>query len=225
MKAIGYVRVSTADQATSGLGLEAQRESIARCAAGLGAEVGGVFADEGVSGSVSIEGRPGLLAAVGELRRGDVLLVAKRDRLGRDVVAVALLERLVARKGARIVSAAGEGTADDDPGSILMRRLLDAFAEHERLLIGARTKAALRAKRARGERAGNVPWGFRALEDGRLVEEPREVEVARLAAELRRDGLTVSEVEVALRDRGVRGRNGLPLGRSRVGVLVQGVAS
>ena len=83
-----------------------------------------------------------------------MLIVAKRDRLGRDVIAVAMIERLAERKGARILSAAGEGTEGSDPASMLQRRILDAFSEYERLIIGARTKAALKAKRARGEAAG-----------------------------------------------------------------------
>lgn len=60
-----------------------------------------------------------------------------------------------------MVSAAGEGTDSDNPTDILMRRIVDAFGEDERLLIGARAKAALRAKRAQGLRAGDVPFGFR----------------------------------------------------------------
>src|SRR5579872_6505793 len=151
-KIIGYTRVSTGAQAVSGLGLEAQEAQIRTTAARLGLEVAAIFSDEGLSGSLSLEERPQLLAAVDALSRGDVLLVAKRDRLGRDVVAVALIERLVARKGARVVSAAGEGTDAEDPTALLMRRIVDSFAEYERLLIGARTKAALKAKRARGER-------------------------------------------------------------------------
>ena len=81
-----------------------------------------------------------------------MLLVAKRDRLGRDVIAVAMIERLIAKRGARVVSAAGEGTDSDDPSALLMRRLIDSFAEYERALIAARTRAALAAKRRRGER-------------------------------------------------------------------------
>jgi hypothetical protein len=53
-----------------------------------------------------------------------VLLVAKRDRLGRDVLNVAMIERLLERKCARVVSAAGEGTEDDGPTSILMRQII-----------------------------------------------------------------------------------------------------
>lgn len=115
--------------------------------------------------------REGLLAAIQELRRGDVLLVAKRDRLGGDVIKVATIERLIERKGARVVSAAGEGTDSDDPTAMLMRRMIDSFAEYERLLIGMRTKAALRAKRARGERfSRRPPFGYRRAADGRKLE-------------------------------------------------------
>jgi DNA invertase Pin-like site-specific DNA recombinase len=60
-----------------------------------------------------------------------VLLVAKRDRIGRlDPLPMAMIESAVRRKRARIVSAAGEGTENDDPSSILMRRMIDAFAEY-----------------------------------------------------------------------------------------------
>src|SRR5262245_6940932 len=109
-RTLGYVRCSTGEQAESGLGLEAQRKAIADHAKRAGLELAGVLEDAGVSGSTKAEERVGLMSAVGMLRRGDVLLVAKRDRLGRDVVNVALVERLVERKGARVVSVAGEGT-------------------------------------------------------------------------------------------------------------------
>jgi site-specific DNA recombinase len=173
-RAIAYVRVSTDQQVDSGLGLDAQRRSIEQAAARLGLAIAGSYTDAGLSGSKSIEDRPGLLDAVTALKRGDVLLIAKRDRLGRDVVAVALIERLIARKGAKVISAAGEGTESDDPTALLMRRMIDAFAEYERLLIGARTKAALRAKRAQGFRAGNTPFGFTADALGRLMPNERE---------------------------------------------------
>jgi DNA invertase Pin-like site-specific DNA recombinase len=78
--------------------------------------------DAGTSGKLGIEDPPVLLEAVAALRRGDVLLVAKRDRIGRDVIAVAMIERLFAKRGARVISAAGEGTESDDPAGLLMRR-------------------------------------------------------------------------------------------------------
>jgi DNA invertase Pin-like site-specific DNA recombinase len=73
---------------------------------------------------------------------------AKRDRLARDSFLAVLIEREATRAGARIVSAAGEGTDTDDPAAVFTRRILDAVAELERALTAARTRAALRAKRA-----------------------------------------------------------------------------
>jgi len=221
MRAVGYVRVSTTEQATSGLGLEAQRAALASAAARLGAPLAAVYEDAGLSGSLAAEDRPGLLAAIDALRRGDILLVAKRDRLGRDVVAVALVERLVARKGARVVSAAGEGTDGDDPTAILMRRIIDAFSEHERLLIGSRTKAALRAKRARGERAGNVPFGFRATPEGRLEPNEREQAVIAEAVALRAAGRSFRDTTLDLACRGFVGRAGRPLGLAQVHAILK----
>src|SRR5262245_3225867 len=114
-RAVAYVRVSTPDQAESGLGLEAQDAAIQAAAARLGVTVGRTFEDAGVSGGLPLEQRPGLLATLDAVRAGDVLLVARRDRLGRDVLNVAMIERLVERRGARVCSAAGEGTDDDSP--------------------------------------------------------------------------------------------------------------
>jgi DNA invertase Pin-like site-specific DNA recombinase len=160
-RAFAYLRVSTDKQAESGLGLDAQRAGVTVCAARLGLPLVAVLTDAGTSGSLAIEDRPVLLDAVALLKRGDVLIVAKRDRLGRDVIAVAMIERLVTKRGARVVSAAGEGTDSDDPSGLLMRRLIDSFSEYERLIIGARTRSALAAKRRRGERiSGFLPFGY-----------------------------------------------------------------
>src|SRR6185436_6423611 len=115
MQAVVYLRVSTDEQADSRAGLEAQADNCRRCALDLGAELVGPFADEGVSGASGLDKRPGLLQAIAELTRGDVLLVAKRDRLGRDPICIAMIEAAVKRKGSRITSSAGEGTEGDDP--------------------------------------------------------------------------------------------------------------
>ncbi|HYC76206.1 MAG TPA: recombinase family protein [Planctomycetota bacterium] len=206
--AVAYSRVSTDSQSETGLGLHAQRTAIDAAARRLGVDVASWHENAGVSGSTSAEERVGLMAAIGNLRRGDVLLVAKRDRLGRDVVNVALVERLVERKGARIVSAAGEGTDSAEPTALLMRRIVDAFAEYERLLIGARTKAALRAKRGRGERAGNVPFGYVADAAGRLTAHADEQRVLSFMRERRTAGDSLRADAAALDAAGVRPRGG-----------------
>lgn len=206
--AVGYLRVSTDGQVISGLGLDAQRAAITGAAARLGLSVAQWFTDAGVSGGASLDARPGLLAAIDALRRGDALIVAKRDRLGRDVLNVALAERLAQRKGARVVSAAGEGTDGDGPTDVLMRQMLDAFAQFEKALIGARTRAALQAKRARGYRAGTVPFGYVADADGRLSPDAGEQRILGRVAELRAAGMTGAAIADALNTQGYRTRQG-----------------
>jgi DNA invertase Pin-like site-specific DNA recombinase len=168
-RAIGYCRVSTDQQRESGLGLDAQRAAIEQTAARLQLHLVQTYTDAGLSGSLSVDERPALADALNALRRGDVLIVAKRDRIARDAFMSVLIEREAAKKGARIVSAAGEGTSSDDPSEVFTRRILDAVAELERALTAARTRAALRAKRARGERAGCEPYGYRVNGDGKTL--------------------------------------------------------
>jgi DNA invertase Pin-like site-specific DNA recombinase len=202
--AIGYLRVSTDDQA---LGPDAQRAAIERWAAGAGVTVVAWTEDLGVSGGASLDRRPGLLAAIdaAKANRAGLLVVAKRDRLARDPIVAAMTEAAAARVGARVVSAAGEGEGDD-PAAILMRRMVDAFAEYERHLIKARTKAALGVKRARGERVGSVPIGFRAGEGKHLEADATEAAAVARVRELRAAGASVRTIAATLNAEGIRAR-------------------
>ena len=202
MAQIGYIRVSTDDQANSGLGLEAQMAAIL-------AEYPDavIYADEGAS-SISSD-RDGLQMALQTLSRGDLLVVAKRDRLGRDPMLMGWIELECKKRGARIVSMAGEGTENDDPTSILMRDIIDAFARFERLQVGARTKAALAAKKARGEKTGGeVPYGFDADADGRLTPNQSEQDALEAIKELRGRGWTLQAICDDLTNRGVMTKTG-----------------
>lgn len=207
MNAIAYVRVSTADQAESGAGLAAQAASITTYAAKAGLTVIGTFTDAGISGAAGIEDRPGLMAAVAGLRRGDVLVIAKRDRLGRDQMAVLMIEKAVARKGATIVSADGVGNGDD-PGSVFMRQVVDAAAVYERNLIKARTKAALAAKRRAGERTGEVPFGWRLDDAGRLIEDAAEQNVLAKIKACRAAGMSLRQIAAILTESKVATKKG-----------------
>jgi DNA invertase Pin-like site-specific DNA recombinase len=198
-------------RAGSGLGLEAQESAIAATAARLGLSLAATFTDAGVSGGLPLEQRPALLEALNALRRRDVLIVAKRDRLGRDVLIVAMIERLAERKGARIVSAAGEGTENDEATSILMRQIIDAFSQYERALIRTRTKAALAAKRARGERIGGIPYGFQLGANGRSLEpNGAEQQILIVIRSHRAVGLSQKRIAEALNQLGYRTRRGAP---------------
>ena len=217
MRSVVYLRVSTDEQAESGLGLDAQLHACKLWADRAGCPIVGPFEDD-VTGAAPLDRRAGLLDALAALGRGDVLIVAKRDRLGRDPIVVAMIESAAARKGGRVVSAAGEGTGDDEPGSVLMRRMIDAFAEYERLIIKARTRAALAAKRRRGERTGKVPFGMNLVDDGRrsrkgnlpvaLVIDPAETAIVTEVKALAAAGMSLRKIASTLDARGVRPKSG-----------------
>lgn len=202
MASVIYLRVSTDEQSNSGHGIQAQIDT---CRAVF--PEADTFSDEGISGAAGLDKRPGLLEAIAVLGKGDTLLVAKRDRLARDPLVMAMVESAVKRKGARIQSAAGEGTEGDDPASVMMRRMIDAFSEYERLVIGARTKAALQSKRKRSERVGSVPYGYRLDQDGvHLIKDQKEQEAIRLVHLLRSGGMTLRAIAGELESRGYQSR-------------------
>ncbi len=199
-----YGRCSTDEQRESGAGIAAQRDACHAYAKRQGWTIAGESTDEGVSGATGLDKRPGLLEAIAGMAKGDILLVSKRDRLGREPMAIAMIESAVKRKSGRIVSAAGEGTDSDSPSDILMRRMVDAFGEYERLVIKARTKAALQAKRRRGERVGTIPIGYDLDDDGRkLVRNDAEQEAIALATDLRQQGRSFEAIADDLNARGV----------------------
>ena len=149
---IAYLRVSTASQGKSGLGLEAQREAVQRFAATEGRTIASEFVEvETGKGADALDRRPQLAAALAEARKiGGAVLVAKLDRLSRDV---AFIAGLMVQRVPFIVAELG---ADADP---FMLHLYAALAEKERAMISARTKAALHQAKARGVKLGGWRGG------------------------------------------------------------------
>jgi DNA invertase Pin-like site-specific DNA recombinase len=211
--AVAYLRVSTDEQH---LGPEAQREQIERWAAGRGVRVA-AWHVEHVSGAAPLAKRRALEAAVGELGPlgAGLFVVAKRDRLARDMVAAAMIEALVRRAGAQVESADGVGSGDD-PGAQLMRGIVDLFAQYERALIRYRTSAALAVKKGRGERVGTVPFGFRDRGDGLLETDDRERSVIVHALTLSARGFGVAAIVRSLREQQYVGRTNRYLSATQV---------
>jgi DNA invertase Pin-like site-specific DNA recombinase len=208
-RAVAYLRVSTEDQH---LGPEAQRAQIAAWAAREGITVASWHTDQGVSGAKDMAERPALLEALAAMREGaaGVLVVAKRDRLARDETVAGLIDREVARMGARVLAADGAGN-DATPVGEFMRTMLDGVAALERKQIAARTKAALGVKSRRGERVGTVPWGWKVGADGATLEpELRERETTERAKALRAEGLSYRDVARELAREGYTTRKGNP---------------
>jgi DNA invertase Pin-like site-specific DNA recombinase len=161
--AIAYLRVSTQRQQRSGLGIEAQRATIARFgeAEELNIIAEYVEAETG-KGADALDRRPQLAAALAAAKAAKCSVVVSRlDRLSRDVAFVA---GLMAQRVPFIVAELGR---DADP---FMLHLYAALAEKERRLISERTKAALAAKKANGAKLGNPKNSAEAALAGRLAQ-------------------------------------------------------
>lgn len=150
---VAYLRVSTEEQAESGLGLAAQEAAIRAECEKRGIDLVALHADGGVSGK-SLD-RPALAAALADLDagHGDVLMVSKLDRLSRSVHDASGLMLRAEKAGWGLVAldlAVDTTTASGKA----MAQMMSVFAELERRLIGERTKAALAVKRSQGVRLG-----------------------------------------------------------------------
>jgi DNA invertase Pin-like site-specific DNA recombinase len=145
---VAYLRVSTAQQGKSGLGIEAQRETIASFAETNGFTLAKEFIEiETGKGADALDRRPQLDAALKQAKKLKCpVIVAKLDRLSRDV---AFISGLMAQKVPFIVAELG---AEADP---FMIHIYAALAEKERKLISDRTRAALQQKKAQGALLGN----------------------------------------------------------------------
>lgn len=153
MRVRAYLRVSTVEQADSGLGLEAQRSKILAEAQHRGWEDVEVYADEGVSGK-SLN-RPAMQRLLGDVRRGDVVVVSKLDRLSRSLLdAVGLMDQ-AKRRGWGLV-ALDLGVDTTTPTGRLVANVMASVAEWEREIIGQRTSEALQAAKAAGRRLGRT---------------------------------------------------------------------
>jgi DNA invertase Pin-like site-specific DNA recombinase len=154
---VTYLRVSTSEQALSGLGLEAQRATVAAYAERKGLTIVGEYCDEGISAK-SLKGRPAALAALVAVRAGSAagLLVAKMDRLSRSVVDGAGLMERAAREGWALHFADLDLDTSTQAGEMAANVIISG-SQYERRLISQRTRDALAAKRARGERLGAAP--------------------------------------------------------------------
>jgi DNA invertase Pin-like site-specific DNA recombinase len=188
VRAVGYVRVSTAEQADSGLGLAAQRQTIERACEAKGWTLVAIHEDAGASAKTMR--RPGVEAAVAAVESGDAeaVVVAKLDRLSRSLVDFAnVMER--SRKAGWALVALDLGVDTSTPNGEMVASIMASFAQFERRLIGARTTEALAVKRARGERLGRA----RTMPD----------ELVRRIKRMRSRGQTFQSIATTLNDEGV----------------------
>jgi DNA invertase Pin-like site-specific DNA recombinase len=204
--AIAYYRVSTQRQGRSGLGLEAQRTAVSRFAETEGITLLSEFTEvETGKGTDALDRRPQLAAALATARQAKCpVLVAKLDRLSRDV---AFIAGLMAQRVPFIVAELG---TDADP---FMLHLYAALAEKERRQISERTRAALAARKERGTKLGNPRNPGEAAATGRQVQtkgaEQFAATVLPIITSLQKAGVqSYRGIAAALNGRGVRTARG-----------------
>ncbi|SIL69920.1 recombinase family protein [Mycobacteroides abscessus] len=185
---VAYLRVSTIEQSTSGFGLDVQREAIKAAAKALDARIVAWCADEGKSGALGIDQRPGLAECLTLIDNGlaEGVIVRDLDRLAREItVQEAVIGRVWMVEQASVYTSvpALEVPRDDpdDPMRTAMRKMAGVFAELDRMLVAKRLRDGRRAKKAAGGHAeGPTPYGWKAEKrsasnpNGALVPVPEE---------------------------------------------------
>jgi DNA invertase Pin-like site-specific DNA recombinase len=196
MKAVGYIRVSTEDQAREGISLDTQKAKIEAYAAINDLELLGIIRDEGASGKdLEREGMAKLLDLI-ESGRVEAVIVYKLDRLSRRTLDTLTLIENLESKGIAFHSISEKVDTKNATGRFFLT-IISAVAQMERDMIAERTKDALAHKKQNGEWTGRVPFGFR-MENNRLVEDPEQMKVIQKAKRMRRSGKSLREISRAL---------------------------
>ena len=210
-RAVIYLRVSTDEQADSGLGLAAQEYACRLQAGTIGLEVVAVHVDDGVSGAVPFEERPGGRAVLEMARSRTVgsILMLDDTRLGRDVEFNLRAIRLLQAAGVRIHYAETGKTLDGSFECRMSLTLHGLMAESYRDQVKKKTSAAMAELRRQGRKTGGrIPLGFDVLEDGHLVPNVDEQETLGLIRRLREEGRTLRAIAAELEERGIRTKTG-----------------
>ena len=148
-RVFAYCRVSTTDQNT-------QNQIIEIKAAGFAIETHRLI-EESISGSVAAKQRPGFIKLVDRMEKGDVLVVTKLDRLGRNAMDVRAMVEQLASSGIRVHCLALGGVDLTSPAGKMTMQVIAAVAEFERDLLIERTQSGIIRAKAAGKRFGRRP--------------------------------------------------------------------
>jgi len=218
MKVVGYIRVSTEEQATGGHSLVSQRSRIEAYCSLYGHELVGVEEDAGWSaGSMDRPAIKRALAAVSG-REVEGLIVVRLDRLTRCLAdlldVIKLCEEHGNGKGRARSPAVAFMCVEDHldtstPTGLLMVHIFGVLAEWERSTIGVRIADTMQTMAANGLRVGSIPHGYRLGDDGKtLVADEVEKAAIRMARRLKADGASLRFIGRALEEAGHANKRG-----------------
>lgn len=229
MRAVGYIRVSTQEQAREGISLEMQAHKITQYARLHEMQLIDIVRDEGISAK-SIEARPGVLRVLDMVssRQVEAVIVFKLDRLARNTRQALEMADLMRKKGVALHSITEKLDTDSAIGEFFFT-LMASLAQMERKLTGERIKATMDRKRQRGEKTGGeVPYGYRAVAsiDGdrtvrRLMPVAHEQRMVRRVKQLRRGDHTLRSIIEILNVEGFHPRKGRRFSTAVIGRILR----
>ncbi len=196
MKAIGYVRVSTEDQAREGISLDNQESKIRAYADLDGFELLGVIKDEGISGKTMDRlgmNKINIMIEAGEI---EAVIVYKLDRLSRKTIDILNTLDAWEKKNIAFHSITDKIDTKTAAGKFLLT-ILSALAQMERDLISERTIDALAHKKKSGEWCGRIPFGYR-IEDNHLIEDEEAMRIIKRAKRMKNAGKSIRDISEAL---------------------------
>lgn len=197
---VGYYRVSTRKQGSSGLGLDAQKQAVEAYVASVGGRLVGAFSEVESGGS---DERPELDRATAFARQKKAMLViAKLDRLARKVGFIAKL----------IDSGLDFVAADMPHANKLTIHIIAAVAEYEREVIADRTRASLARAKARGVRLGNPQASLQSARASEIAKKNADAFALRIFPQIdavRAHGIrSLARIAVVLNEYGVKTQRG-----------------
>jgi len=206
--AVGYTRVSTREQAESGLSLEVQESEIRAYCKRSGLDLVQVIIDAGESGN-DLE-RCGMKQLKGLCKKCAVghVVVLKLDRITRRLIDLLFLQEDVFKKNGIDLHSIRENIDTTTAAGQMYFQMMGVISEFERNTISERTKDAMRQKKIRGEPVGGPPYGFRSG-DGKMYEkDEKELKVRRRIKKLRREGKTYQRIAEMLNVRNIPTKKG-----------------
>ncbi len=207
MRAIGYARVSTEEQARHGISLEVQVKRIKQQAEIADYDLQEIIIDAGCSAK-SFK-RTGIQSAIQAIKAGEVeaIIIYRLDRLTRSVTDLDRFISLINKYDVALASVTDSIDTKTATGRMTLNIIVSVM-QGERELIGERTAAALQLKRERGEYCGGVvPFGYRRR-GRRLVEVEEEQRVCRIIARKRRAGASLRQIAAHLERLEVKTKTG-----------------
>ena len=206
LRILAYRRVSTEEQATEGVSLDAQGMRFEAYCTVKEWPVPEIVTDAGVSAK-SLD-RPGLNYVLSEVKRKrvDILLILKLDRLTRTVADLAPLVTTLERGNCQLVSL-GESLDTTTAAGRLMLNLLVSVSQWEREAIAERTTTALRHMRDERKVYNHAPLGF-VREGDLLIEDAEEMATAWQIVALRKQGRSMNQIAVAMNESSRPTKNG-----------------